>query len=314
MAKINLTNLASLQNEASAIGIINANNDALEVAIENTLSRDGTTPNQMTAEFDMNSNRILNLPQPATDNEPVRLADLNAVVIPSTNGNVLGPSSATAGSLVTYSGSSGKLLGTQTLTGIIKTASGVPSVATAGTDYYAPGSTDVAITDGGTGASTALAAYNNLKQAATDTYVGSVELATSAETITGTDTTRAVTPKGFADAVANALLPYSPLVRLYNTQTGTSYTLAASDSGRVVLTTNSSPVTITIPPNSSAAFPLLTQIDFLQYGSGKLTLAQGSGVTISSNLSMKSIAGQFQTATILKIATDAWVMFGSLSA
>lgn len=313
MAKLTLQNLSSLQNEQSAISIINNNNDAIEAAVEKTLSRDGTMPNQMTSEFDMNSNRILNLPQPVTDNEPVRLADLNAVLIPSTNGNVLGPISATAGSLVTYSGSSGKLLGTQTLTGIVKTASGVPSVATAGTDYYAPGSTDVAITDGGTGASTALAAYNNLKQSATDTYVGSVELATSAETITGTDTTRAVTPKGFADAVASALLPYSPLVRLYNTQTGTSYTLAASDSGRVILTTNSSAVTITIPPNSSVAYPLLTQIDFLQYGAGKLTLAQGLGVTIQSNLNFKSILGQFQTATLLKVSTDTWVLFGSLT-
>lgn len=54
--------------------------------------------------------------------------------------------------------------------------------------------TDLAIADGGTGASTALAAFDNLKQAATATYVGAVELATDAEAIAGTDTTRALTP------------------------------------------------------------------------------------------------------------------------
>lgn len=57
--------------------------------------------------------------------------------------------------------------------------------------------TDLAIADGGTGASTALAAFDALKQAATATYVGAVELATDAEVIAGTDTTRAVTPASF---------------------------------------------------------------------------------------------------------------------
>ncbi len=68
------------------------------------------------------------------------------------------------------------------------------------------GITDLAIADGGTGASTASAAFNNLKQAATDSATGVVELATTAEAETGTDTTRAVTPAGVeAHMVANAL-------------------------------------------------------------------------------------------------------------
>jgi hypothetical protein len=49
-------------------------------------------------------------------------------------------------------------------TGIMKSANGtgVVSIATQGVDYYAPGGTDVAIADGGTGASTNTAAINNL--------------------------------------------------------------------------------------------------------------------------------------------------------
>lgn len=49
-------------------------------------------------------------------------------------------------------------------TGIVKntTTTGVQSIAAAGTDYYAPGSTDVAVADGGTGASTAAAAATAL--------------------------------------------------------------------------------------------------------------------------------------------------------
>ena len=52
----------------------------------------------------------------------------------------------------------------------------------------------VAIANGGTGATTAATAFAALKQAATDTATGVVELATTAEAATGTDTTRAITP------------------------------------------------------------------------------------------------------------------------
>lgn len=68
------------------------------------------------------------------------------------------------------------------------------------------GITDLNIADGGTGASTALAAFNNLKQAATDSYTGVVELATTAEASAGTDSTRAVTAAGVeAHMNANAI-------------------------------------------------------------------------------------------------------------
>ncbi len=59
------------------------------------------------------------------------------------------------------------------------------------------GITDLAIADGGTGASTAVQAFTNIKQAASDTATGVVELATTAEIQTGTDTTRVITPAGY---------------------------------------------------------------------------------------------------------------------
>lgn len=74
--KISLTNLVDLQNETTAVGAINANNATLTTALNNTLSRDGTSPNTMGAVIDMNSNQILNLPVPATAASPVRLQDV----------------------------------------------------------------------------------------------------------------------------------------------------------------------------------------------------------------------------------------------
>lgn len=76
MPKLTLNDLVNLQNEISAVSSINNNNGRIESALENTLSRDGTIPNQMEADLDMNSFRILNLPPPVTDAEPLRFSDL----------------------------------------------------------------------------------------------------------------------------------------------------------------------------------------------------------------------------------------------
>lgn len=70
------------------------------------------------------------------------------------------------------------------------------------------GITDLAIADGGTGASTAANAFTALKQAATDTATGVVELATDAETTTGTDTTRAITPANLTSQIGSRVQAY----------------------------------------------------------------------------------------------------------
>lgn len=80
MAKLTLSDLSNLSNESSAVATVNSNNTAIETALENTLSRDGTSPNQMNADLDMNSNQILNLPEPTVDADPVRLGDLENYV------------------------------------------------------------------------------------------------------------------------------------------------------------------------------------------------------------------------------------------
>lgn len=79
MTKITLANLVNLQNETTAVSAINANNAVLSTALDNTLSRDGTSPNRMGANLDMNSNRILNCISPSSPSEPVTLAYFNTI-------------------------------------------------------------------------------------------------------------------------------------------------------------------------------------------------------------------------------------------
>jgi len=76
MAKLTLYDLAS---GSFTVDLLNANFALIETALENTVSRDGTAPNTMSASLDMNSNRILNLPTAATNNEPVTLGQLLAL-------------------------------------------------------------------------------------------------------------------------------------------------------------------------------------------------------------------------------------------
>lgn len=60
MSKVSLNNIAALSSWTSAGASIDANSSVIQKAIDNTLSRDGTSPNQMMHDLDMNSFRILN--------------------------------------------------------------------------------------------------------------------------------------------------------------------------------------------------------------------------------------------------------------
>jgi hypothetical protein len=129
--------------------------------------------------------------------------------------------------------------------------------------------------------------------------------ASGSELDTGTDDTKFLTAKAFTDS------KYSGAV---NAQTGTTYTFVLADASKFVTCNNASAVTVTVPPNSSVAFPVGTQIDVAQLGAGKVTLAQGSGVTISSKGGNKAIGAQYEGVTLKKIATDTWLLMGDLIA
>lgn len=98
-----------------------------------------------------------------------------------------------------------------------------------------------------------------------------------------------------------------------NAQTGTSYTLVLTDAGKFVTMTNAAASTLTVPPNSSVAFPVGTVIEGAQLGAGQVTLTPGSGVTISAAPGLKA-TDQNSVFGLIKMATDTWLAFGRLSA
>nr|WP_324128882.1 hypothetical protein [Aeromicrobium sp.] len=98
-----------------------------------------------------------------------------------------------------------------------------------------------------------------------------------------------------------------------NAQTGTSYTLVLADAGKFVTMSNASASTLTVPPNSSVAFPVGTVIEGAQLGAGQVTLTPGSGVTINGTPGLK-IAAQYGSYALVKTATDTWLAVGRLAA
>lgn len=77
--KVILNDVSNLIDTTTARTTINNNSAVIETAFDNTLSRDGTSPNTMLANLDMNSFRIYNLSAPLNGSEPLRLQDANTL-------------------------------------------------------------------------------------------------------------------------------------------------------------------------------------------------------------------------------------------
>ena len=98
-----------------------------------------------------------------------------------------------------------------------------------------------------------------------------------------------------------------------NVQTD-SYTLVIGDAGKMIVMNKASANNLTVPPNSSVAFPTNTRIDIIQYGAGQTTLVAGSGVTIRSSGSKLKLTGQYSGASLWKYDTNEWVLVGDITA
>lgn len=99
-----------------------------------------------------------------------------------------------------------------------------------------------------------------------------------------------------------------------NSQTGTSYTLVLADSSdKIVELSNTSAITVTVPLNSSVAYPVGSQIMLIQTNTGQVTVAGASGVTINGNPGLK-LRAQWSSATLIKRAENTWVLVGDITA
>lgn len=93
-----------------------------------------------------------------------------------------------------------------------------------------------------------------------------------------------------------------------------SYTLSSlTERDNLIEMGKATAQTLTIPANSSVAYPVGTSIDVLQTGAGQVTIAGAVGVTVNATPGLK-LRAQWSSATLFKRATDTWIVMGDLSA
>ena len=111
--------------------------------------------------------------------------------------------------------------------------------------------------------------------------------------------------------IADPTLTYS-----INAQTGTAYTAVLADAGKIITSSNAGTVVITLPPNSSVAYPIGSSLTVISIGAGLTNFAQGSGVTITSTGATATapvLRIQHSSATAIKTATDTWRVVGDIA-
>jgi len=99
---------------------------------------------------------------------------------------------------------------------------------------------------------------------------------------------------------------------LANRQTS-SYTLSLSDINDLVEMNVATANNLTVPLNSVVPFPIGSKIDLSQYGAGQTTVVATSGVTIRSAGGALKLRVQYSGATLVKIATNEWYLFGDIT-
>ena len=99
----------------------------------------------------------------------------------------------------------------------------------------------------------------------------------------------------------------------FNAQTGTTYTLVAADLGKLVTTSNGSPVVVTIPPS---VFSAGNQINLQSIGVGLTSFVAGAGVTITStgaSAAAPILRARYSACTIICTASNVFTVVGDLS-
>lgn len=94
-----------------------------------------------------------------------------------------------------------------------------------------------------------------------------------------------------------------------NAQTGTTYTLVLTDAGKTITLSNASAVTVTMPTNSSVAFPTGTIVRLVNRGAGTVTISGSVTFQPSGSITLTTNEG----ADLQKVATDTWQRIDSVS-
>jgi hypothetical protein len=93
----------------------------------------------------------------------------------------------------------------------------------------------------------------------------------------------------------------------------TTYTLGVNDTGKALVFSSSSSVTVTVPKDSTHTFVTGQTFLIVQRGTGQVTVQAESGAVLYSLDNKTKTSGQYAELRLLKIESDKWVLSGDLT-
>lgn len=161
---------------------------------------------------------------------------------------------------------------------------------------------------------------NNVENTALSTWAGTTNITTLGTVATGTWQGSVIgasyggagTVSGILKAngsgtvsAASAGTDYVAVAANVNAQAGTTYTLQASDNGKVITISNSGAITVTVPTGLGAGFNCL----IVQLGTGQITIS-ASSTTIYNRQSHTKTAGQYATVSLVSHTANTFILGG----
>jgi hypothetical protein len=92
-----------------------------------------------------------------------------------------------------------------------------------------------------------------------------------------------------------------------------SNTLVISDLAKLIVVNSSSTANVTVPADDTVNFNVGDRIDFVTINTGLVSFVANSGVTVDGTPGL-SLRTQYSGATLVKLATNTWVVMGDLKA
>jgi sporulation protein YlmC with PRC-barrel domain len=119
-----------------------------------------------------------------------------------------------------------------------------------------------------------------------------------------------------ADISSSASIELGKLANVSIDTKTANYTLVLTDANKIIeMNLTGTANTVSVPTNASVAFPIGTQINITQYGTGKTQIvAVTSGTTSIRSTPGSYLRDRYSSATLIKRATDEWYLIGDLSA
>ena len=320
MSKLDpLNDVANLQSEDSAKATINDNYDKITSAFQNTLSRNGSGPNAMESELDMDDHRILNVGDPVAGGDAVNLAYvtelLDGVDLAILNGlndipTLVSEAEGAAADAIAarnqaqiYRDQAQGFIGSATSAQKLTTPRTISvSGDVVGTSNPWDGSVNlsftVTVSDGSITAA-------KLASGAAISNIGYIPVNKTGDTLTGD-----VRLNYTATALHDNSIGYRGVPMDVQ---DANYTFVMNDSGRCKRHTSGTPRNFVVPPDVDVPFPVGTILVVRNVGTGPISILQGAGVSIRlpgvGSTGNKTL-NQWGFCTLVKEATDDWIIQG----